>query len=204
MVEELSRVKELAPQHGSKVEEVLLFFQDESNAYRFSHVVQLYEDEKQQATAKGLTVPPDGLPDPTNVDGDLNYHLELVDLLGMCAKGPNPNPGPEPKPKPSPDPNSDPNPNPNLDPKQVRQGSQPSDGGILPPLVLGGRPLPRPLAGVCVHMHVHVHVHVCITHTPLPRAAPGARALPLPLPLTYTLTGARARLHQVALLTTYY
>ena len=90
VVEELSRVKELAPQHGSKVEEVLLFFQDESNAYRFSHVVQLYEEEKQRATAKGLTVPPDGLPDPTNVDGDLNYHLELVDLLGMCAKGPNP------------------------------------------------------------------------------------------------------------------
>ena len=88
VVEELSRVKELAPQHGSKAEEVLLFFQDESNAYRFSHVVQLYEEEKQQATAKGLTVPPDGLPDPTNVDGDLNYHLELVDLLGMCAKGP--------------------------------------------------------------------------------------------------------------------
>ena len=52
--------------------------------------MQLYEEEKQRAVAKGLAVPPDGLPDPSNVDGDLNYHLELVDLLGMCAKGRNP------------------------------------------------------------------------------------------------------------------
>ncbi len=71
-----NRVKELAPQHGSRAEDVLLFFQDDSSGYRFPHVVQLYEEEKQRAIAKGLAVPPDGLPDPSNVDGDLNYHLE--------------------------------------------------------------------------------------------------------------------------------
>ena len=76
VVEELSRVKELAPQHGSRAEDVLLFFRDDSSGYRFPHVVQLYEEEKQRAVAKGLAVPPDGLPDPSNVDGDLNYHLE--------------------------------------------------------------------------------------------------------------------------------
>ena len=31
----------------------------------------------------------DGLPDPERADCALNYHLELVDLLGMCAKGRN-------------------------------------------------------------------------------------------------------------------
>ena len=72
----LNRVKELAPQHGSRAEDVLLFFRDDSSGYRFPHVVQLYEEEKQRAVAKGLAVPPDGLPDPSNVDGDLSYHLE--------------------------------------------------------------------------------------------------------------------------------
>ena len=52
--------------------------------------MQLYEEEKRRAVERGFAIPPDGLPDPTNVDGDLNYHLELVDLLGMCAKGRNP------------------------------------------------------------------------------------------------------------------
>ena len=61
---------------GRRAEDVLLFFRDDSSGYRFPHVVQLYEEEKQRAVAKGLAVPPDGLPDPSNVDGDLNYHLE--------------------------------------------------------------------------------------------------------------------------------
>ena len=76
--------------------------------------MELYEEEKRRATEKGLIVPPDGMPDPSNVDGDLNYHLELVDLLGMCAKGHTPKPNPTPNPTPNPAPNPTPNPNPNL------------------------------------------------------------------------------------------
>ena len=67
--------------------------------------MELYEEEKRRATEKGLIVPPDGMPDPSNVDGDLNYHLELVDLLGMCAKGHTPKPNPTPNPAPNPNPN---------------------------------------------------------------------------------------------------
>ena len=33
--------------------------------------------------------PPDGLPDSEDDDGELSYHVELLDLIGMCAKGSN-------------------------------------------------------------------------------------------------------------------
>ena len=49
----------------------------------------MYEKEVAEAKRRGLTVQEDGLPDASRVDCDLNYHLELVDLLGMCAKGRN-------------------------------------------------------------------------------------------------------------------
>jgi hypothetical protein len=54
-----------------------------------SQVIKLYESDKQRAISLGLSENRDGLPDPSNVDSELNYHLELVDLLGMCAKGRN-------------------------------------------------------------------------------------------------------------------
>lgn len=54
-----------------------------------SYVIKLYQEARQKAEALGIQIDPDGLPDPLAVDEDLNYHLELVDLLGMCAKGRN-------------------------------------------------------------------------------------------------------------------
>ena len=55
----------------------------------FRRVIELYRAEVELARANGLVVAADGLPDPSRVDCALNYHLELVDLLGLCAKGRN-------------------------------------------------------------------------------------------------------------------
>lgn len=111
VVEALTKVRELAPSHNADPDAVLLFLRDADNKHRTEHVIGLYAAEKEraqqaaaQATAQAQVrgsasmqdlvaaatiVDHDGLPDPTNVDCDLNYHLEMVDLLGMCAKGRN-------------------------------------------------------------------------------------------------------------------
>jgi hypothetical protein len=52
-------------------------------------VIKMFQEERRRAEHAGIQADADGLPDPSNIDSDLNYHLELVDLLGMCAKGRN-------------------------------------------------------------------------------------------------------------------
>jgi hypothetical protein len=68
-------------------ETVLLYYQDANNDYRLESVLSLYSQERDDALRRGLTVEPDALPNPEErSDADLNYPLQLVDLLGMCAK----------------------------------------------------------------------------------------------------------------------
>ena len=93
VVEALQKVPELAAMHQVAPEDVLLYYQSQDEAtkdeYLTGTVTGLYATERANAEKRGITVDDDGLPDPTNVDCDLNYHLELVDLLGMCSKGRN-------------------------------------------------------------------------------------------------------------------
>ena len=86
VIEELDYIRTHDP---TRAAEVLLYFQDENMKYRLGDVIKLYQKEKKAAEELGIKVDGDGLPDQSKVDGDLNYHLELVDLLGMCAKGRN-------------------------------------------------------------------------------------------------------------------
>ena len=89
VIEALTRVKEMCEDVGQKESEVLLFYQDESNNYLVDEVMGLLKAERERVVANGWTFDEDGLPDPGEPDCALNYHLELVDLLGMCAKGRN-------------------------------------------------------------------------------------------------------------------
>ena len=59
-------------------------------AYNWKAVFDLYlrEYSKQLEREDGAP-PPDGLPDSEDDDGELSYHVELLDLIGMCAKGSN-------------------------------------------------------------------------------------------------------------------
>ena len=68
----------------------MLYYQSDDTKYEYDRIKRMYEKEVAEAKRRGLTVQEDGLPDASRVDCDLNYHLELVDLLGMCAKGRNP------------------------------------------------------------------------------------------------------------------
>ena len=68
---------------------MLLYYQSDDTKYEYDRIKRMYEKEVAEAKRRGLTVQEDGLPDASRVDCDLNYHLELVDLLGMCAKGRN-------------------------------------------------------------------------------------------------------------------
>ena len=57
--------------------------------YDWQPVFKLYLTDYQEALVNRWAPPPDGLPDPEADDSPLNYHLEAVDLIGMCAKGDN-------------------------------------------------------------------------------------------------------------------
>ena len=89
VVEALQRVGDLAAKHGVNANDVLFYCQDEENVYQTDRVTGMYAEERERVEASGVSVDEDGLPDPSNIDCDINYHLELVDLLGMCAKGRN-------------------------------------------------------------------------------------------------------------------
>ena len=49
----------------------------------------LYLREYSKQLEREDAPPPDGLPDSEDDDGELSYHVELLDLIGMCAKGSN-------------------------------------------------------------------------------------------------------------------
>ena len=56
---------------------------------RSAEVFELYLTDYSNALEQNWEPPPDGLPDPEADDSPLNYHLDTVDLIAMCAKGDN-------------------------------------------------------------------------------------------------------------------
>ena len=66
---------------------VLPLHKTDGGKYDWQHVFELYLEDYKTALDKDWAPPPDGLPDPDADDSPLAFHLEVVDLVAMCAKG---------------------------------------------------------------------------------------------------------------------
>ena len=65
-----------------------LLLRDEQNDYQFNQVIKMYEGFVQEVNDDPKNVSKTPFPDSDD-EKEFNFHLQLMDLLGMCAKGRN-------------------------------------------------------------------------------------------------------------------
>ncbi len=87
--EVVRELRKLTEDQGDVAHVVLPLYKRDDGGYDVDAVFGMYVKDYTEALEGRWAPPPDGLPDPEADDSDLAYHLELLDLIGMCAKGSN-------------------------------------------------------------------------------------------------------------------